>query len=272
MRAFGVDISKWDVNYEKTKWWNPDNAKKAIDFVIQRLSYGGRADECVDILYPQSLKIPIRGCYHYYSTGIGAKEQADNFLKILGNKEFHFMVVDYEKAYNNLNANSLKEFRYMLDYIAGRTGKPTLAYFNLDVYNTVMKPFGSGNWINNYDIWIAQYPFAAFYKPDGFPILPKEVRKWKVWQTSGGDVLNTIGRTLGATYGAIRQGIDTNLFNGTIEEMKAYLNINVSPVVIPPVIEPPAQNRETQIRLEISELENRIGRLRQELQTIVTRP
>jgi|GEM_PF-2726670 len=264
MRAFGVDISKWDVNQEKTKWWNPDNAKKPIDFVIQRLSYGGRTDECVDILYPQSLKIPIRGCYHYYSTAIGAKEQADVFLKIINGKEFHFLAVDYEKYYNNLNSNSLKEFRYMLDYVYDRTGKTTLAYFNPDVYNTLMKVYGADSWINNYETWIAQYPFAAFYNPEKNPYLPKDVKKWKIWQTSGGDVANTIGKTLGSTYGAIRQGIDTDLFNGTKEDMMLWLKIDGTKK--PPIsIEPPVNPREQAIRQEISELQNRIGRLQVEL-------
>lgn len=235
MNAVGIDISKYEVEAIKDtngnvtsvrNFWNPDKATKQIDFVIQRASYGGRKDEFLDLLYAQVLKIPIRGAYHYFSTGISWQDQANNFLNCVAGKDYHFYMIDYEKAYNNLNATSFAEFFEIIKYVKNKTGKKTLAYFNHDVYKTLMKPYNADAIINNHDIAIAWYPYIPFLKLEKGPSLPAGVTNWKIWQYGAGDVPLVPGYNEGFDYGSWRHGIDLDVFNGTIEDMRAWCGID----------------------------------------------
>lgn len=62
-RAHGIDISKYD------KFFNPETATAQLDFVIQRISYGIRQDEAFGDLVDGVMRVPIRGGYHYLSSG-----------------------------------------------------------------------------------------------------------------------------------------------------------------------------------------------------------
>lgn len=219
----GVDVSKY--NYG----WNPDYTKKPISFVIQRASWSMYKDEKFDEIYKQVVKIPIRGAYHYYSTGVKWIDQANLFLSIVKDLSFHFYVLDYEKAYNNINAKSMAEVYEFIKYIKQQTGKKCLIYFNPDVYNTGIKAFGYEKWANEQDVWIAQYPWTLTEEiTQKYPALPSGLNNWKIWQYGGGDINFTAGRNAGENYGGGLKGIDLNKYNGTLEDMKYWLSINES--------------------------------------------
>lgn len=248
MNALGVDVSKYEVqpifdingNVVAVKnFWNPDKSTKPIDFVIQRASYGGKKDEFLDLMYSQVLKIPIRGAYHYFSTGIRWQDQANNFLNCVAGKDYHFYMIDYEKFYNNLNATSFAELFEIVKYVKEVTKKKVLVYFNHDVYNTLMKPYNADAIINNYDIAIAWYPYIPFFNISKPPSLPKGVNTWKVWQYGAGDVPGVPGYNEGFAYGSWRHGIDLDVFNGTVEEMRVWCGLDGTPPVEDPEIPVP---------------------------------
>lgn len=239
MSVLGLDVSKYDVRYTRDSRgnilqiqdiWNPDRATLPIDFVIQRASYGGREDEMLDILYKQVRKINVVGFYHYFSTALKYTKQMDVFMDAVDDKDFDFLVVDYEKYYNNLNQTSFAEVCEMVKQLKKLVMKPVLIYFNSDVYNTKMKPYGFDRVISDYDIWFAQYPY---YTPvhSMFPNIWEETLKkgpsgwknnWVFWQFSAGDSFAKSPKQ-GVQYGSHRSGIDTNIYNGSKESLYAWL-------------------------------------------------
>ncbi len=229
----GVDVSKYNLG------WSPDKATKPISFVVQRASWSLYKDEGFDALLPQVLKIPIRGAYHYYSSGVPWKAQADLFLSVTKGKGFHFYVVDYERAYNTLNARTIAEVSEMVKYIKSQTGQRCMVYFSPSIYNESIKPFGYGLWAHQQDIWIAQYPWTLTQTPPtSTPAIPDNL-PWRIWQYGGGDVNYTAGRHAGADYGGGLVGIDLNYFNGTEAELLAWAGVTDVPVVIPTPADPP---------------------------------
>lgn len=228
----GVDVSKYNLG------WNPEMSKAPIGFVIQRASWSLYKDEQFDALYQQVSKIPIRGAYHYYSSGVPWKAQAESFLSIT-NGRFDFYAVDYEKLYNNLSMRTIAEVYEMVKFIKAATGKRCLLYFSPDVWNIAIKPYKYDNWVNSTDVWIAQYPWTMVM--DGTaqfksPYLPTGLKKWDFWQYGGGDVNFTAGRKAGAMYGGGLQGIDLNYFNGELAQLQEWVKNT-------PVTPPPADNR-----------------------------
>jgi hypothetical protein len=84
--------------------------------------------------------------------------------------------------------------------------RPLVIYTNLDYWINVM---GSPEWGADYDLHI-----AAWGNFDN-PVVPAPWDRWLLWQhSSTGD---------GATYGAGSKFIDLNWFNGSEEELSAYL-------------------------------------------------
>lgn len=230
----GVDVSKWNVSSDGKTMWNPDKALKPIDFVIQRVSYGGSSgsqvkDELLEPMYAQVIKVPVRGAYHYYSSHSSWKTQADFFLNIVKSKDYHFYAIDYETAYNVLDRRTIAEFAQFVDYIKAQTGKHALAYLNWNVFETFIKPFGYTSWVNEQDVWYAWYPYQTTEDPRPLPTLPNGLTRWKIWQYGAGDVTGTAGVNAGANYGGGSRGIDLNTYNGTMDDMNKWLNLELLP-------------------------------------------
>lgn len=226
----GIDVSKYNLG------WSPDKAKKPIGFVIQRASYGIVKDQNFNAILPEVQKIPIRGAYHYYSSSVNWKLQADLFLSIIGDAKFHFYVLDYEGAYNNLDGRTIAEAAEFVRYVKQKTNKRCMIYFNCDIYKRFVVPYGYTNWSNLQDVWIAQYPYSIGQTPLATaPALPVGLKKWDIWQYGAADVNFTAGKTAGPDYGGGLGGMDLNYFNGSIDDMLAWASSD-GQVTIPPAI------------------------------------
>jgi GH25 family lysozyme M1 (1,4-beta-N-acetylmuramidase) len=145
--AFGLDISKYDIRYQASV--------RPVDFVIQRASYGLKADERFERLHADTQSVPIRGAYHYYNTGAPWQLQAENFLRLIAGRSFHFLALDYETYYNNLNAKSAAEAQRMMQFWRAETGLQVLLYCNPNVYETYLRPHG--DWMAEWPLWISQW-------------------------------------------------------------------------------------------------------------------
>ncbi len=84
-QAHGIDISKYDHPVDLSR------ATGVIDFVIQRASYGMMRDERCEENWTAIRSVPVRGAYHYFSTGAPWKEQADRFLTIGDGRGYHIL-------------------------------------------------------------------------------------------------------------------------------------------------------------------------------------
>ena len=260
MTVIGIDVSKY--NYG----WNPDNALKSIGFVIQRAGYGSQygcyKDEKFDEINLQVQKLPVRGAYWYFSSFVNWKTQADYFLKTTKNLNFHFYCADYETAFNTLNARTIAEVAEFVKYIKSETGKKCLFYFNPNVYKTFIKFYGYTNWLNQQDLWVAQYPYSIGQTPLAIkPSMPNEILNWKFWQFGGGDVNFTAGRKAGKDYGGGLEGMDLNYFNGDLSQLYDWCGItNIpNPIPDPTPIPDPIPTGGTLVTITVSSLNVRAG-------------
>jgi GH25 family lysozyme M1 (1,4-beta-N-acetylmuramidase) len=188
IRATGIDISKWDWPY----------TPKLVDFIIQRLSYGMMKDERITELTPQVLSAPVRGAYHYYSSGSPWKSQADFFLGLEGGK-YDFLALDVEKLYNSPSSAFVNGVSQSMTYLADQSKKPVVLYINPDIWNTWLYPVQSQ--LLKYDIWLAQY---WFIRAASNPSVPKTLTQgWKFWQWND-------------------RPYDQDVFNGTVADLTAW--------------------------------------------------
>lgn len=245
--ARGLDISKYDLRY--------DAAVRPVDFVIQRASYGLKRDERFDVLLADTRPVPIRGAYHYFNTGIPWRSQAEHFLNVVAGKGFHFLALDYETYYNNLNAASAEDARRIMEFWRAETGMQVLLYCNPNVYETALRPYG--DWMAEWPLWISQwYSKWWFANRATGPKLPSGRDSWAFWQY-GGDyqhptgLWSVPGYNEGAAWGVGAKHVDLDLFNGSPAELRAWAGLDADEPT-----DPPPAPREVDIRLnEINRLE-----------------
>ena len=218
MRAVGIDVSKHQGTF------NPAHAINQVDFVIQRASWAGYKDERFAIIYQGVQQFPSRGAYHYYSTGVDWKRQADLFLSVTEGKGFGVLSLDYEHGYNNLTERTADNAFMWLEYVRNaRPNSKVIFYSGAYVYRDFMLPY-AGDW-SKYDWWIARYPWIPqprTAEPKQAPGTPE--RPWTIWQYS------KTGK--GSLYGCSEEFVDLDVFNGDVDIMKDYFG---QAVAIPPV-------------------------------------
>jgi GH25 family lysozyme M1 (1,4-beta-N-acetylmuramidase) len=219
--ALGLDISKYDIRY--------DASVRRTDFVIQRASYGLRADERFEQLWADIQTVPLRGAYHYYSTGVSWRAQADHFLSVIAGRGYHFLALDYETYYNNLNAASANDAQRIMEHLRAETGLQILLYANPNVYETYLRPYG--NWMEEWPLWISQWNSKWWHanRATG-PRLPQGRTSWTIWQY-GGDYQHPSGSWSvpgygeGPAWGVQSKHVDLDMFNGGADEMRAWCGV-----------------------------------------------
>ena len=135
--ATGIDVSSWEIFYNP-----PSNPPRPINFVIQRSSYGLITDTTFESMQANVLKCPVNGAYHYLSSAIDWKTQADYFLKLMNN-QYDTWGWDVEKSYNTNSGVFIGGVLPALEYIYKNTGKPGLFYMNPDMWSTWYQPIQS---------------------------------------------------------------------------------------------------------------------------------
>jgi len=262
-KAQGPDISYYDGSFD------PAKATKQIDFVIQRISYGGYnggvyEDPAYRKMYPAVAKVPVRGGYHYFSTSSEWKRQADFFLASLHDKDFHFLALDFESAFNQLSAGASYNCDQWMSYVQKETSKRVLFYTNLSLYNL----YGY-HYCSKWPLWLAWYRFWPWCSPDKPIALPKKRTsgQWSFWQwqceINKPPFVNTSRQ-----WGCSANAIDLNVYNGTPAEMLAWVNGSISPSPTSTSTEKRGRVIVGSLRLRDNPLGNIIGRL--PYMTIVT--
>ena len=74
MRAKGIDLSHWQETFKY---------KGNVDFIIQKVTEGwGWVDPKYEEFWPEVMKAPIKGAYHYFRTEFDPIRQARHFFEI----------------------------------------------------------------------------------------------------------------------------------------------------------------------------------------------
>jgi GH25 family lysozyme M1 (1,4-beta-N-acetylmuramidase) len=175
----------------------------------------------------------LRGAYHFFHPEVNSSPQIDIFTKTVGTDKGELPpVCDLETVYDFSrrplvaiplpNANTLLgRLKDWLDKVEQAFGCKPIIYTRAEF----VKSNGiSASWLNNYPLWLAQYPWApgthADYKDPNanltsMPTQPNGFQSWSFWQWSGH------GRMGGFPS---NQDVDFDYFNGSYEELSKWAN------------------------------------------------
>jgi GH25 family lysozyme M1 (1,4-beta-N-acetylmuramidase) len=222
MRAKIVDFSHWigSVNY--------DVLAPQFDGIILKLTQGNYLlDHLFSTFWNKALKYnKLRGHYHYYDPGNKPRDQALYYYNMAVNqnagKPDFPPILDVEMppfVADHIHA-TLEEIRNLFN-------RTPMVYTSPSVWGSM----GQLTWTKDYPLWVAQYPWkekTLEHIPlfDSMnPWLPIGWNTWKIWQCAGD--------LPGATFGG-EGSVDYNLFNGTKDELLAWLGKPVTdPISIP---------------------------------------
>lgn len=244
MTVIGIDISKWNGNWDAVK------AKAAgAAFVFIKASQATFTDPRFLVNWQKAKDAGLlRGAYHYLDYTKPARDQADYYANLLDADRGELApVVDYEqrRTDNNVGAARLA-LRDFLEQLKARGYTPTIytapafwsAYGSTDVY-----------W-QQYRLWVAHYTTADA------PTVPAPWKTWTFWQyTAKGD---------GPTYGTESYNVDMNRFNGTLEELYQLAGV---PIPVPGPVPVPGGDLESRVVA----LEQRCLQLEQQLVLLAQR-
>jgi len=169
----------------------------------------------------------LRGAYHYLFGGQDAKKQAESFIATVGDDKGELPpIVDLEDAYNESVHNSklISTCKAYVDIIEAAFGRKPMIYSRRTYLEPRVSISGKApDWAEDYDLWIAQYPFE--FDPDRMPNInmprqPNGWKDWKFWQYSESAIVEGVTDEINRPT-----RIDLNWFRGTETELYEYANV-----------------------------------------------
>jgi len=238
-RAQGVDVYGPYQGY-----FRPETATQRIDFAVQKLTEGTTIVDPKRVEIWNGVKqIGIRGAYHYQRSGVSWIDQANYFLDVASRYDHHFYTLDVEKYNNQLTDSFAADmFRICNHWVEQARTKKIVLYSNKDLFQTFIYPkikalYGTSGlqWLLEIvDIWYAQYWLTPSVDKD--PALPSWMKTWRIWQITD----KALSPLTGADWGMGSKGGDVDVYNGTVDQMRAWLGLSVEPTPDPvPQPEPP---------------------------------
>lgn len=202
----GVDVSEYqgEVDWDKIKEQN-------IDFAFIKATEGSKGkDDSFDKNYEKLKNMDmLLGLYHFFSFESLGEEQADNYIKVVGNiKNDESLIlpiidIEYYSYYKKAKPDKewvTKELQKMLEKLEKTYRVKPIIYTTMEFY----KEYIESEFLE-YDIWIRN----ILTKPK------LENRDWKFWQYTGR------GRLEG--YNGEEEFIDLNVFNGSKEDFENHV-------------------------------------------------
>jgi len=217
MNAIGTDVSKWqDANSTPQKINFVKMKAAGADFVFMKASQANWADE--DIAYNWSAAKAaglLRGAYHFLDWVVDPVKQADFFCSLIEHDPGELPpVCDYEWwNMDNIPSNVLTILKRFLERVEVRLGVVPMIYTAPGFW----QPYGSTDpYWKHYYLWIASWGNMN-------PSVPAPWTEYTFHQySSKGD---------GLKYGAESLNIDMDQFNGTRDELMAFANAEIPPVI-----------------------------------------
>jgi GH25 family lysozyme M1 (1,4-beta-N-acetylmuramidase)/uncharacterized protein YraI len=227
MTVLGIDISKWDGN------WNADKAKQAgATFVFIKTSQANNADpKFLDNWKKAKDAGLLRGAYHYLDYTKPGIDQANFFADQLKDDPGELPpVIDYELRRTDNNPSAALVFlRDFLDQMTSKT--------DLFQNSTVKRPMiytSPGFWVEygdqtKGDYWI-QFPlWLAHWTTSSTPNVPLPWTMWQFWQFSS--------KGPGDAFGSEDIIMDMNRYNGTLNELMEFAGVRVPVINLPEMFE-----------------------------------
>jgi GH25 family lysozyme M1 (1,4-beta-N-acetylmuramidase) len=209
MRARGMDISHYQGDFKY---------KGNRDFIIIKATEGWSwTDPRFEEYLPEVQRVPIRGAYHYFRTGMDPLAQADFFWRTVKDHGFHFLAVDYEKTNNTLDEDGeLNLWAFWLK-LASLSNIPVVLYTSPYIFRDNLCKHNKG-W-ESVPLWMAHW--NGLDQENGSPTV-FDASGWLLWQwTNAG---------LGSMFGVSSDTVDLDVYNGTVEEMRVrFIKENVMP-------------------------------------------
>lgn len=229
---FGIDISKHNHSADGNTHPNYEIINSVCDFVAVR---AGMSWGYVDPQFHgswQRLSLP-RIAYHVIFPGEDATRQTDHLLSIINPGENDRIALDMELDDGYSKGRITDTLLKCLENVLAETGRYPIVY-------------SRASWVNQFldvsrlpvlDWWLAHYLArrpAPLYTPEKSPppALPKGVNSWLIHQTGE--------RGNGRALGVVSHYVDTDRFNGTLDELRAYFGLGEE---TPPEPEPPTDGR-----------------------------
>ena len=192
--TFGIDISHYQgkINWDKVK-----TSAHPIEFVFIRATMGkNRKDSKYLENWNNAQKHNyVRGAYHYYRPNENSTKQFNNFKSVVRLEPGDFIpILDIEKESIFGRKNLRKGILNWLRLAEEAYGVKPMIYTGLSFYNHILKGY-----VDNYPIWIAAYSGKHRVKNTD----------WIFHQFTEKVIVN-----------GIREYVDGNDFNGTLEDLK----------------------------------------------------
>jgi len=205
MTVLGIDISKWDGN------WDAARTKAAgVEFAFIKASQGIHSDPLFAANWQKSKAAGLlRGAYHYLDTALPGRDQADYFANLLASDRGELPpVVDFEEITPNLTAaRATAQLRDFVTQLKTHGYTPTI-YTSASYWQA----YGEKN-----SEWAACPLWLADYTNTLSPGAPAPWTAWTFWQYSE--------KASGETYGTESYGVDVNRYTGTAEELLAFAGV-----------------------------------------------
>lgn len=220
MTILGIDISKWDGN------WDANKAKQAgATFVFIKASEATITDPQFQVNWQKAKDAGLlRGAYHYLDYTKPGFDQANYFADLLKNDPGELPpVIDYElRRTDNDPSAALGFLRDCLDQLTKR-----LELFENTNIKRPMIYTGPGFWVEygdqtKRDYWIRFPLWNAHWISSNTPKIPPPWTMWHFWQFSS--------KGPGEAFGSECLSMDMNRYNGTLNELMEFAGIGI-PVV-----------------------------------------
>jgi lysozyme len=216
MTILGVDISKWDGN------WNAEKAKQAgVTFVFIKASQATFTDPQFKVNWQKAKDAGLlRGAYHYLDYTKPAIDQANYFADLLRDDPGEMPpTIDYEQRITDNNTTTALGFlRNCLDQLIKRTElfddvkiKKPMLYTRYGFWIEYGEQTNQGYWLQ-FPLWVAHYSTSSS------PLLPSPWKLWNFWQFTA--------KGPGEAFGSESLSMDMDRFNGTLNELLEFIGIS----------------------------------------------
>ncbi len=191
----GIDVSYWQgtINWDGV-------AADGQDFAIVRVADGFYEDPQFDANWQGARDVGLlRGTYQFFRAGRDGREQAELLLRRMGTLQPDDIppVLDIETTDGYSTSHVADEMWEWLDTVESATGRVPIIYTSPGLWPSMV---GSEDF-SDYHLWVAHWGVSC-------PTMPNHWDHWTFWQTSST-----------GSIGGISGNVDTNLFNGSYEDL-----------------------------------------------------
>lgn len=193
----GIDISHYQGSIDWVQLTSNKASRFPIHFVFMKATEGGdHGDDTFPFNFDQARRYGfIRGAYHFFSPKTDPNKQADFFIRTVQLTAGDLPpVLDVENIGKSTPKDLKTAVKTWLDRIEAHYGVKPILYTSYKFKSRYL----SDSIFNTYPYWIAHY-YVDSVKYEG---------PWHFWQHT--DAGNVPG---------IREEVDLNVFNGTLEEL-----------------------------------------------------